>query len=443
MKIYRYIALLTAFCFNPCHAHIQDAKANYVKKNYAEAKKEFDYLKQIGNAEASLQLGGMYFRGDGVTADLTKAFAMYMLAYAQGHEEAKQYAVGVLKKLPEEQHASAKELAATYVSKWGKDMLLPFIKPSLTEHYKQEPRQQLMAASKKVVFGSRYATRTSHVSSAVLDYQIAPDGSVRDVEVVHNYLMDSKSLNWAIKETAEKHYTAGGSGGQYARNTWAQKDTTMSYIESTEPEIFNTIKKLKKQAKQDEPYAMYEYGMLVMAIPALDESRDIYLDYIKKAAEKGVPEAQTEQSEQLIQKGLYAKALDQLLSAAQAGHSRAQYLLGRNIYQGLWLQKNEPMAVFWLTQAVRNENLGARRYLAKALVSSENKELRNPQKALELLEEIKQDDSMNPNWHYLQALALQQTSQREDAKKSLTRAISMAKEHEWLVTEWDNLAASM
>ena len=101
------------------------------------------------------------------------------------------------------------------------------------------------------------------------------------------------------------------------------------------------------------------------------------------------------------------------------------------------------MAVFWLTQAVRQENLGARRYLARIFVSSENKDLRNPQKAAELLDDIKHDDYMNPNWHYLKALALQQTGKAEDAKKSLTKAISMAKEHEWIVTDWDNLAASM
>lgn len=71
-------------------------------------------LAEGGSADAQLALGDLYANGDGMPQDLVEAYAWYYLAAQQGLEEAIQPMNQVLRALPRDRWALARERAEAY-----------------------------------------------------------------------------------------------------------------------------------------------------------------------------------------------------------------------------------------------------------------------------------------------------------------------------------------
>ena len=92
---------------------------------YAQTK--FDYtldLAQQGNARAQVNLGLMYYKGEGVLEDYVQAYAWWNIAATRGDEDAKTNKESLKKEMTREQIAKGQELATECWKKY----VVPFQK---------------------------------------------------------------------------------------------------------------------------------------------------------------------------------------------------------------------------------------------------------------------------------------------------------------------------
>jgi len=96
MKGFLAFSVLLFFLFsNSAFADFAAGKKAYDKRDYATALKEWRPLAEQGGAHAQLNLGVMYFNGQGVTQDYRAAVKWYKLAAEQGEANA-QLNLGVM-----------------------------------------------------------------------------------------------------------------------------------------------------------------------------------------------------------------------------------------------------------------------------------------------------------------------------------------------------------
>jgi TPR repeat protein len=71
-----FFLLLSSFA----RADFTVAMANYEAKKFPEAMEEFKRLASLGHKDSQMNLGVMYFRGEGLAKDLIEAYAWMALA---------------------------------------------------------------------------------------------------------------------------------------------------------------------------------------------------------------------------------------------------------------------------------------------------------------------------------------------------------------------------
>jgi TPR repeat protein len=84
-----------AICGSAWAGPYEDADAAYQRRDYATALRLMRPLAEQGNVEAQINLGNMYFDGNGVTQDYAESVKWYLLAAAHGSADA-QIALGFL-----------------------------------------------------------------------------------------------------------------------------------------------------------------------------------------------------------------------------------------------------------------------------------------------------------------------------------------------------------
>ena len=155
------------------------------------------------------------------------------------------------------------------------------------------------------------------------------------------------------------------------------------------------------------------------------------------------------------------------LKAAQAGVPAAQYLVGLNTLTGVGVAADEAKGLFWLNKAadgdspeahlalanyhhrktsdpaelaaavrlfgkaVDHGSLEAAYYLAALLATSPDASLRDPARALELIEKAKVGYDTNPIWSEIRAAAYAMKGDFENAKKNQAAAVRAADKLDW------------
>lgn len=91
-------AVLTGIVFatGVMAAPLQDGKDAYTRKDYAAALSILRPLAEGGTDEASVTLGTMYYRGEGVARDHTEAAKWFNLAAKQNNHPARQVSIGII-----------------------------------------------------------------------------------------------------------------------------------------------------------------------------------------------------------------------------------------------------------------------------------------------------------------------------------------------------------
>ncbi len=427
-------------------ADLVTAYQAYQEKDYSLAAEHFLQSAKLGHAKAQSVMAQLYLHGAGVEKDMLKSYLFYQLANSnQPSSELARNAKAVFAHLSEQQKQQATKALEDYQSKWGKQALQDSIFPVIADKpFVLRPGKRLTGS--RQVSGSVFAVKRTTLSSAIVEFDVAPDGSVRDVAVLYNYYGNKSSLRDMVKESYQNKHKKINKPLHQAhfierqRNTWAQTTVTFEYLKEESPKIYRHIRQLQSHVEEGKADAQYQLAMYILAFPALQTSKREGFELIKAAAEAGHIKAATEYARFLIL-GKYTKrdidaGIDYLVKAAKSGESRAQYRLGRELLAGQIVNKDLGKARFWLQHASSNGNENAKYWLARALLDQDEVLSDDLTLANELLEEVAINHEFNPTWYYYRAKLLVKQGQAQPAADVLEKAISKASDLEWDISDW-------
>ena len=441
---FRLVALGLSLLCTAAMADLYQAKEAVEEKAFDKAFKEFEQCAQVGNLEAQKTLGMLYLYGMGTEKNIFQAYGYFALAYEQSSSaNTKEIMDGFAAKLTPAQMEQAELAWIDLYDRYGQEALQETLLPEKVKKPRLPRVPRRTNNEKRVAYGSEMSTYKSKLSSSLLEYDIAPDGRVRDVEIAYNLFTTESTLREEIRQTREYEYAANREERELyygARTNWAQQTISRHYIQNQIPEFYRRLVKLEKAADEGVAWAQYELGLYIRAIPALERNKVKYAEYIRQAAESGFPQAMREYAVMLIQgdsvKPDYKEGIDYLIKAAQAGDATGQYKLARAILAGQLLKRDEAKALAWLEKAVANGSENARFWLARLYISIDDQSLRNLPRAAEIMDEVKLEKRDNPYWPYYMAQLKLQQSEQQDAIDYLDDALELAKGYHWDISQW-------
>lgn len=441
------LCLLSA-SINLANADILTAYQAAQKKDYKTAAQHFEHCAHLGLAKAQKTLAQLYIHGAGVEKDLIKAYVYFSLANEQQPSaENEKHAKAVFAHLSAEQQQQALEVEAQFKQQFGKQHLAKTIEPELANDPFVLTRGKRISSSKSTT-ASQFQTRRSELTAARFEFDVAPDGTVRDIDVIQNMNVTDDGLRNMLKQSYSVRY-APKARPRYKDNmimrvtsNWANQDITRSYVKERAPKLYRHIQKLEKLAEQGNANAQYDLATYIMTFPALQTPKQQSAELIESAAKSGHPKATTEYAMRLIM-GKYTDrdvklGVEYLTKAAKMGDARAQYRLGRELLAGQVVEQNNDKALFWLQRAVESGDENAKFWLARILVSTADATPAQLTYAAELLDQVKIMQENNPNWHYYNAQAKIKQNKARQAVTSLETAIEKANAMRWKNTGWND-----
>ncbi len=409
----------------------------------------FQNRAHLGDVNAQMELVSLYANGIGVNADFVMSSIYLSLASNHGDEEAKALLASFTQ--VQQEAINLAWQTSQIKERYGFDALEKNIFPQFSDN-KVILRKPRRLSSAETVHGSMLNPIRSYLSSRIIEFDVAADGKVRDIEVAMDFYSDRLAIANTIEEVSLFNYRAANHQGNRKvkvrsyghRSVWAQRQLTKYYVQKRAPRFYKKVLKLQTAAKKDDPYAQYELAMLSLVFPALEINTINYVQGIQFAAEAGIPEAQTEYAHLLLSGRKLSRnvelSFEYLLSAAQAGYARAQYKLARHFLSEREIIKDEHKAMFWLKQAMAQQEPYATFWFARLSLKSKDKSLRDTALAKTILASLAKQEQQNPNWYYFAAMAELQLGNNGTGLEFLSEGLRLAKEYSWHIRKFEVLA---
>ncbi len=463
-------------------ANILQADQFLLDKNFAEAQKAYLVLSESGSAKAFYQLGKIHLEGLGVEQDMLKAVLWFDLAAEQNFADAGQVVADLLKLASPQTHENIIQLQAEFRAQQGwqriKMRYFPVLKQQTlaskiyfgnktenqsvpqyhqTASYNSQvelnsivpdkvkltgPNPVLNQTQAEFLFG-----RLSKVDffkqaySAIVDYDIAADGSVRNLQV-------EQKIGYIHPKVWPGLKTFNTSKPQFNQETVAFINRSFiglageseAYIRNQKEDIYAGLVRAARKLKQDPSIeGQFQYAMALTSFEWLAEDKDELEQLLTQLANAGHPLAQYELGFKLYreQKNI-AQAIHWLGESAKAGVARAEYRLGHILLNSPWVEKDETKALYWLERAVEQSHIASLLTASELKLLADNETLHNVKTAQDYLTKVPEAQQDNPQYEFLQAMVnFKQTPRKLDqAVNHIQKAIKLGEQLNWDVTDW-------
>lgn len=425
------LVISATFAPIPAWADLYSAAAATEKKEFEKAFELYRELAEMGQPEAQENLAVMYVNGEGVKRDNVLGYAWAAISLESGGGEA---AKGIVAQLEPHLNDAARARVTDLESKFGKVALEKSLLP--VRRIGSDPPEPLGCSIVGVANPQAYYPREARDrgigGDTLVEFMVYGDGRAHDPRSVHSFPPDVFSVagrNVTLDNRAKPKLVNGVAVPcemkirvKFSRA--GQADTLKNQIGAT-----------RERAKRGDPMAQLAYAVVIDGRPDLAEQDDSAIWWYLKAAQAGIPAAQhivgafaltgtsVAQDE--------AKGLIWLTKAASAGNPEGQLALAK--YQ---LRRSpDPAAlasaVDWFGKAVDGGSRDARFYFAALLATGPDPALRDPARALKLIDQAKDDFGMNPIWFEIRAAAYAAQGDFEKAKKEQGTAVRTAKRLGW------------
>ena len=202
--------------------------------------------------------------------------------------------------------------------------------------------------------------------------------------------------------------------------------------------VTENIGEVREKAKRGDPMAQLAYATRIDNRPGLAEKDEWAMWWFLKAAQAGVPTAQGIVGKYALlgQDGVVqdeAKGLLWLNKAAQAGEPDAQLALANYHLRSAADPAQLGVAVNLLKQSVAGTNREVPFYLAAILATSSEAALRDPARAIELIDKAMPEYGSNPIALEIRAAAHAQSGDFKQAQKDQAYAVRLAQRLGWNV----------
>jgi len=448
------ITIIFLFTLFSANASLELANTLFDNKDYDAAFVEYEKTAHIGSEPAQLKLAVMYMEGIGTKKNIVKSYVYLALAADNGNTQAKNFSAKIYNGFDYINQSKADKLWQEMSKRYTAEGLNNSASPQFKKKFKYERRAKQIGKTNRINSSTLANVSRTTIRSLSVTFDVGKDGKTRDVEIDRNFYMPITGIDASFAEVMNTVYRPAFLRGSkskpinsYSYNKrWSTFASKMS-VKERSPHFFTKLKKWERDAKKGDVDAQFNYAMVAIYFPflKLDPTKKTVRSYMKNAAEGGVTDAQLEYSKMLQRGGRYFKknlkvALKYLVYSAKAGNPRAQYKLGRQLLSSNVITMDETKAIYWLTKAANQQDVYAKYWLARILLTSKDTTQRNPVQAKVLLAEVQKSQEQNPNWYYYAAMAEYQLKNKKLSQSFISTAIDKAEELEWEVPEFATLA---
>lgn len=488
-RLTQSISILLLITAMPTMAsNIFTADKYFLQKQYDLAIKEYLAAAEIGNPKASYQLGSIHYQGLGTEADNLKALIWFSLAAEHNYENSAKVTKKLLASMPIKQQTKVITLVNAFKESFGKQSVNSKYYPQLLtqqlnqrihfgdnkEHqqlnaYIDDDLEQPFTDSLDDTLGDELsddnqeddtdssdnfadvATQDKFVSLLdgpyllIADYDIAPDGSIRNINPIQTIGIPKEALFNLSMSTLPKPKFVNNGVHFVNRSYMGMAGFDKFKIRDEHPKLYSYIRrKAVKFSKSDLPQDIYKHAMILMSFPWLPQEEGDIDKLLKSAAEQGHGLAKFEYGLKLYREQKDIKqAIYWISQATKQGNSQAQYRLARILLDSPWVVNDDKKALFWLEKASKQNHLSAKLMLAQVKLLAKDDNLHDADSALRQLNELSNEQEKNPQYHYLQAMAHVKIEPRQLSKAVtyIREAIELGEDYNWNVAPWQQQLA--
>ena len=392
-RVMKFIKLITlaflsvqTFCVN---ADFYSAIDSYSKGEFSKAFAEFSDMAKLGEKRAQFNLGVMHYHGQNTEKDINKAYAWMKLALES--ETITEGERKIFKQIESQvtDLEGATKAYQTLLSKFGTSALMTSLYPKLI---KPENGTSFSASPEKVVQPRypRNAAMSGVQGFSKIAFNLDKNGVPRNVSILESvpHKVFDKEILKAVKKwrfKIEKESFVNGLSERRLKYTMEFRLSGYGPL-SVKSKVYE--RKLK-QANAGDADAQFVIGFWQAKLPQTDQD---------------------------------ANPTEWYLKSARQGHSAAQYQLGVSLLNGQGCIQENKKGIEWLVRAASNKNKDAIKLLgiraaqdksfeshkmavehfsqieeldnytklvfARLLASSPYSEIRNPEQAIELVDDL-------------------------------------------------------
>ncbi|MFT6790342.1 MAG: TonB family protein [Pseudoalteromonas rhizosphaerae] len=434
------IVLLCLFFVFQTKADLLSATLDYHQGNFNDAKREFQQLAYLGNADAIYNIAVMHLHGQGVEKNKAQAYAWFSLAADFGLLDARDTAMLIARQSNNQQplddayNALLKQLSF----QWYDRQLRPELNASPAPH--ASPQRSYTVEPKY----PEHAYKNGIEGWVWLEFDIDKSGAVTDVSLIDSY--PEKTFDKAIINAVKRWKYQGDSQTLpyynrsllYHFTTYKGKQYEQSF-KSQQREYNEKISDLIDAAEQGNALVQY---YIANWLSSDDYNATRLLKYhwqqananselLLRSAVNGYANSQYRIGANML-RGEYGKVdrekgLNWIVLAAQSGFANAQYRLGRELLNSQYVDYAPNKALKWLKAAAEQGLFSAKRDLALLLF-----ELKKPaQQVTAALNSALIDDSEHPQLLLLKARIQAASNKPQHAKKLANSALKEANARNW------------
>ena len=428
--------LATLLVCSPALADLLSAQAAYTSGDYELAFSEYRALAQLGQPTAQYNLAVMYLHGEGTRPSELNAYAWASLAAENGSPQGRQLAELLRPRLAPGSEKIADEIRAPYERATLEAELLPQITASGTGGTRCKAVRFSMPeyppdAQRRAIQGQVY-----------VEYSVSADGSARNPRVL--YALPMETFDRVVRSSILRSRWTPGTSGDPPQHCELMFRFVLMTPAAAYPQLMTYVAETHRKAEAGDADAAFIYGMLLSGLPQLGHPPSDGLPWFLKAAQAGSRAGQYEVGSGLIHGwGCHCdekKGLKWLSRAAETDEPNAQVSLAAYALRTPDAV-NTKRAVVWLERAAAQSNPYGMLYWSEVLAATPIAELRDPQRALNMLDHLPGRLPEDPTPMEIRAAAQASLGQFAAAAKSQHEAIALAGRLGWDLAPLQNRLA--
>jgi TonB family protein len=426
------IALALVLNAIPAWADLYSGQVAYKKGDFKTAFEHFKELAELGQPKAQYILAVMYARGEGVPMSITYGHAWASLAGANGEAKGTALAAELETKLTPNSLRFSSDIQAQFSQTTLNSRLLPRI----LKDREYEDRDPVRPSKPFIPPYPLDAQRRGIQGEAYVEFVVAPDGHPRIPRIL--YALPGGFFEDAVRDSVMRssYLPARINGKPIATSVSVFYNFRVPGVSIQDYDgLDRRVHDTESKAEAGDPSAQMLYAMMIAGLPQLKRTYNQALPWFLKAAQAGAPYAQYQIGTGLLQgRGCQCdagKGEIWLEKAAQADQPDAQVSLAEYLLKDSANRESLAGAVVWLERAVKQGNAAAKLLLSAILAASPSSDMRNPTRALALIDGLDHEYKSDPSLWEIRAAANASRGEYKAAIKAQSRAITEATRLGW------------
>ena len=404
----------------------------YEKRDYKAAFEQFKELAELGQPQAQFNLAVLYTRGEGVQLSLTYGHAWASLAARNGDPKGAALAAELEPMLT----PNSLKLSADIQAQYSQNALNARLLPRMFYTSDYQDRDPVRSFKPFIPPYPPGAQQRGVQGEVFVEFTVAPDGHPRVPRIL--YAVPAGFFESTVRESVLRSVylpaRVNGTPVSTSVNTFYNFVIASASIHDYGG-LEQRVRDTKAKAESGDPSAQMLYGMMIAGLPQLHQTYAQALPWFLKAAQAGAPYAQYQVGTGLLRgRGCQCepgKGEIWLEKAAQADQPDAQVSLAEYLMRDPSDGEAVAGAIVWLERAAKQGNSSAKLYLAAILAANPSVEVRNPGRALSLMDQLDRDFRHDPSVREIRAAANAARGDYKAAEEAQSEALAEAKGLGW------------